>query len=122
MRELDNQNPSVNGGSIKTIYVYVSGPYSNGDRLKNTLTAIGVGEELLAKGYAPFVPHLSHYWPHEHSWDFWMKFCMEWLKKCDVLLRLPGESKGADIEVDAALRNGIRVYYSLEELIKNEQP
>jgi hypothetical protein len=36
--------------------------------------------------------------------------------KCDAILRLPGESKGADADVCIARKNNIAVYYSLEEI------
>jgi hypothetical protein len=44
---------------------------------------------------------------------------MAWLAKCDCLLRLPGESKGADNEVFWAKKLGMPVYYSIQEAIDN---
>jgi hypothetical protein len=41
---------------------------------------------------------------------------MEWLAVCDCVLRLPGESKGADAEVKFAQEIGKPVYYSIAEL------
>jgi hypothetical protein len=38
--------------------------------------------------------------------------------KCDAVLRLAGESKGADEDVRIAVQNNIPVYFSLEEIIQ----
>jgi hypothetical protein len=38
------------------------------------------------------------------------------LTKCDAVLRLPGESKGADQDVQIAIVRGLKVYYKLEDV------
>ena len=38
------------------------------------------------------------------------------LEKCDAVLRIPGDSKGADQDVAIAKERGIPVYYSVEEI------
>lgn len=38
------------------------------------------------------------------------------LQHCDAVLRLPGESRGADQDVAIARGRGIPVYYSLDEI------
>lgn len=38
------------------------------------------------------------------------------LQHCDAVLRLPGESRGADQDVAIAHQRGIPVYHSLEEI------
>lgn len=38
------------------------------------------------------------------------------LEKCDAVLRVGGESKGADLMVEVARRNGLQVYARLEDL------
>lgn len=39
------------------------------------------------------------------------------ITKCDAILRLPGESKGADGDVELARQSGIPVYYDLDEVL-----
>ena len=39
------------------------------------------------------------------------------LTKCDAVLRLPGESKGADQDVKIARERGLKVFFSLEEAL-----
>lgn len=40
------------------------------------------------------------------------------LQKCDAVLRLPGESKGADQDVQIAKDLGLKIYYKLEDVPK----
>jgi hypothetical protein len=42
------------------------------------------------------------------------------LRKCDAVLRLPGESKGADQDVKIALERGLKVFYSLDEVLADK--
>ncbi|TPG32967.1 DUF4406 domain-containing protein [Flavobacterium pectinovorum] len=38
------------------------------------------------------------------------------LEKCDAVLRLEGESKGADNDVKIAKERGLKIYYRLEDI------
>jgi hypothetical protein len=38
------------------------------------------------------------------------------LPRCDAVLRLPGASKGADLDVEIALKRGLTVYRRLEDV------
>lgn len=89
--------------------IYIAGPYSKGDVAQNISAAIHAGDYVASLGHAPFVPHLTHFWHLliQHDYEFWMAQDLEWLKACDALLRLPGESAGADREVEAALALGM---------------
>ena len=102
----------------KDVKIYVAGPYTRGDVAKNVKEAIETGDALAQLGHFVFIPHLSHFWhlltPHEY--DFWMKQDMAWLEICDAVFRFEGESKGADIEVDYAVRNKKPVYYKLDDV------
>lgn len=100
--------------------IYIAGPYTKGDVAQNVRTAIIVGDRVSRLGHVPFIPHLTHFWhmviPREYQ--FWLDQDMEWLKMCDAVLRLPGESAGADKEVAYAEEHGMTVYYSVFELPK----
>jgi hypothetical protein len=39
------------------------------------------------------------------------------LTKCDAVLRLPGESKGADQDVRIAKERGLKIFYRLEDIL-----
>jgi hypothetical protein len=101
-----------------TIKVYVAGPYTKPDPCINTKEACEVANKLCDLGFIPFVPHLSHLWhlitPKPYEW--WLKYDLEWLKSCDALLRFPGESSGADKEVEFAKELGIPVFHSLDTI------
>ena len=98
--------------------VYVAGPYTQGDVAQNVRAAIDAAESIAAKGHTPVVPHLDHFWhmiyPHEYA--FWLRLDMTLLPLCDAVLRLPGDSPGADIEIVAAEKRGMPVYRSLEAI------
>jgi hypothetical protein len=98
--------------------VYISSPYSIGDVKENVRQGFLVADRLLELGFLPYPPLYTHYWDEitSRSWDEWMLIDREWILKCDCLLRVPGKSIGADMEVEWAKENGIPVYFSIEEL------
>ena len=102
------------------IKVYIASPYTNGDTAVNVKTQIDTFIALMDNGYLPFAPLLTHFIhiAHPKPYDYWTVYDDEWLTMCDVLLRLPGESPGADREVELAKSLGIPVVKSLPELIK----
>lgn len=104
--------------SNKKLRVYIAGPYTQGDPLLNIRAAIQAGDVVLKSGHTPFIPHMNYTWhllcPHEPS--TWYQWDLEWLEMCDGLIRLPGESWGADREVEFAQGHGIPVY-TLEEFL-----
>lgn len=99
--------------------IYVAGPYSKGDPCVNTHIAIQAGQSLLDYGFVPFVPHVSHFWHTmiPNPYEVWMEWDAEWIKVCDGLVRLPGESAGADREVVLANSLGIPVFLSIQEVL-----
>ena len=105
------------------IRCYISSPYtapSSGERLLNVLESCAVWDELMNLGFFPYSPLWSH-WQNElfpRSYDDWMASDLVWLEPCQALLRLPGESKGADIEVKFANEHNIPVFYSIEDLVE----
>ena len=100
--------------------VYVASPYTKGDVVQNIKAAIDAGEELSKAGFVPFIPHLTAFWhlQHPHSYDFWIDYDNQWLPCCDALLRLPGESEGADGEVELAHKLFMPVFYSIGSLLE----
>jgi hypothetical protein len=93
-------------------YIYVAGPYSKGDPIINTRKAIEAGNLLREMGFVPFIPHLTLLWHlvSPHDIEYWYEYDNEWLKRCDSLLRLPGESPGADNEVNLMVEMGKPIY------------
>ena len=99
--------------------IYIAGPYTNGDTEQNVHNAMDAANEVINAGLVPFVPHLTHYLHerHPHPYETWIAIDLAFLMDCDVLLRLPGESPGADREVEYANAWGIPVFYSMESLL-----
>jgi hypothetical protein len=101
--------------------VYVSGPYSlpDGDQLAHTERAIGIGQMLLEAGFAPMVPHCTHWWHayYPNDYNTWLELDLAWVEATDAVLRLSGDSRGADKEVALAKRLGIPVFYKIQELV-----
>ena len=102
-------------------HVYIASPYTIGDVAVNVREQMRIADQLMDRGYCPVVPLYSHfqhmYYPRPY--DSWMEQDKERLARCDVVLRLPGESRGADIETDEAYGLGIPVFFSLSELFES---
>ena len=76
--------------------------------------------ELVELGLSPLLPQLTEFieiecgirLPHAT----WMDLDMPWVEASDIVLRLPGDSTGADLEVAHAAKFGLPVFYSLDEI------
>jgi len=100
------------------ITVYVAGPYTKPDPGLNTHQSILVATQLLDAGFAPFLPHLSLFWHccTPRPYETWLQYDFVWVAKCDAVLRIPGDSPGADREVELANSLGIPVFFDIESL------
>jgi hypothetical protein len=101
------------------IKVYIASPYTIGDQARNVYISLAVADELIKLGFYPYCPLLTHFqhMMFPQSYDKWLELDFEWLRQCDCLLRLDGESKGADLEVQEAGYNDIPVFYNIESLL-----
>lgn len=100
-------------------YIYVAGPLTGKDLTINVHKAARVAEELRQRHFIPYCPHLSILMEMicpGGSYEDYLAMDFAWIDRCDALFRLPGESAGADREVEYAKSKGIPVYYSLKEL------
>lgn len=116
---------------MRDILVYVAGPISRGDLRANIRQACEAGIRLLKAGVAVHVPHLTCYMgqvydgpgaipevlPGGTAIEDWYGMSVVELLRCNALLRLPGESVGSDLEVDAAQKAGIPVFESVDEVL-----
>lgn len=98
--------------------IYVAGPYTKGDVAVNVRNAFAAADALADLGFAPFVPHGTHFWHmmFPRPYEFWLDLDNQFLPCCQGLLRLPGESSGADKEVKLAESLGIPVFTTVEEV------
>jgi len=102
----------------KDVKVYIASPYTKGDMAQNVNFQMKIADELINKGFIPFVPLYTHFQHmfYPQSYETWLHIDFKWIESCRVLLRLGGESPGADREVEYAKEKNIPVFYSLEKL------
>lgn len=110
---------------MSALRVYIAGPYSADtaeEREQNVERAIDVGLQLIRKGHAPFIPHLTHYVDlraihlgESLTWHDYIAWDLSWLEVCDALLFL-GSSPGAELERDRAKALGKLIFRSVDEI------
>lgn len=102
---------------MKKLRVYLAGPISKGDRGHNLAQFISWHEYLMTAGFAVFNPGLSMLlpWAAEKNHTEWMEADIPFVLQSDLVVRLPGESVGADQEVVEAMKAGIPVYFAPEK-------
>jgi hypothetical protein len=100
------------------IKVFISSPYTKGDGAVNVRRQIDAVDALMNNGFAPFAPLYSHFQHlvHPRPYHDWIDIDLFWVGECDCVLRLYGESKGADMETEHAHKLGKPIFYSLDEL------
>jgi hypothetical protein len=107
--------------------VYIAAKYSADTPEEITLnvrTAIAAGEQIAKAGHLVFIPHLDHFWEkyYPHDYEFWLWQTSAWLEVCQALVRLSGESKGADREVHRARSVlHIPVYFGVEDFLNEKK-
>lgn len=102
-------------------FVYVASPYTKGDVAVNVRNNIEAANRIAEAGLIPFVPLLTHFWhmQHPHPYKFWCEQDLAWLERCDAIVRLPGDSSGADAEVARAHELGLLVFFGVDELLES---
>jgi nucleoside 2-deoxyribosyltransferase len=104
---------------MKKIKVYIAGPLnSSGIVSVNIKNALDVMEALWRKGHIPICPHLNFFWEvlYPKTYEEIMPYDIELVKICDCILRLPGKSRGADMECEVAKSLGMPIYYNTKEV------
>ena len=101
--------------------IYIAGPYTAGDVAQNVKRAMDIANDLIELGHAPYCPHLTHFlhMNNYQPYEKWLEIDLAYLEIADAVIRLPGESKGADREVEFAEKNHIKVFLSLDDFRQN---
>jgi hypothetical protein len=102
------------------LFVYIAGPLTKGDRLVNIRKAVQAASRIRNRGHVPFVPHLYDLLIIPKDYEYWSKMDLEWIQKCDVLIRLEGVSSGVDREVEEARRLDRPVFFGLQAFMESE--
>jgi len=103
-------------------YIYIAGPYSQGNTMDNIQKACAIAEILADEGYIPFVPHLMGFMhlQGQRPESYWKNIGLQWVDRCDAVYRLRGDSPGTDEECKRALSQGKIVYHSMLSLLGYE--
>jgi len=106
---------------MNKIKVYIASPYTIGDQALNVRAQMDCFDQLCKYGLTPFSPLWSHFQHmiHPLSYDEWLAWDFVWLESCDCVLRLDGESKGADMEIEHAKLHNIPVFFGLWALLNH---
>jgi hypothetical protein len=104
--------------------IYVAGPYTKGDVAINVRNAFQVANILAERGFAPYVPHSTHFWHliFPHDYEFWLNLDREFIPCCDAILRIHGDSNGADKEVKYATELGLPIFFDVDTLTNTLKP
>ena len=100
--------------------VYVAGPYTLGDRSENLRRIMAATVEILDAGHEPFCPLLSFFidLTHPRPWEDWMRLDLAWLKVAEAVVRIPGESRGADEEWMFAVSREIPCFFTVSAFVE----
>lgn len=120
------------------VRVYIAGPISKGNLADNVNQATAAFVKLAQHGFAPLCPHWSVYAKPCRLLDGmcegtvecigttagndvmthgdWMGVDLPWVECAKAVLRLPGESTGADLECEHARQHRIPVFNSFDDL------
>lgn len=109
------------------IKLYIASPYTNGWMPDNVRLQLEAKDILMNYGFVPFAPlvnHFSEIYKHRKE-NEWLEWDIEWLKTCDILVRIRSKrngleipSPGSDKETLTARENNILIVEleTLEEL------
>lgn len=116
----------------KPLLILISGPYmsgTNGDEsaiAKNLKTMEDYALPIFSKGHLAVVgewlawPVIRQAGGESHSSERFAEYqypvAHRLLEKCDAVLRIPGESRGADLEMAKAREMGKIIFTSLQEI------
>jgi len=104
----------------------ISGPYSSGartdaERERNLLAMNRVAYDVFRRGHVPVIgvnlalPIIAAAGANTFE-DLMMPLSLSLADRCDAVLRIGGDSQGADQEVERVRQRGCPVYLSIDEL------
>ena len=93
--------------------IYLSGPITKGNRNQHFYRSCELQRALMQNDYAVINPMLSivmpSAWQPDMPHELWLKMDLEIISRCDMVIRMPGESVGADEEIARAVLLGLPV-------------
>jgi len=103
---------------MRRTVIYLACPMTQGHWTTNTRKCLQYAEELMIKGYSPIAPALTWFWDliYPHSHEAWIEYSFGLVAIADAVLRVPGVSEGADLELDYAVRHDVLIFTSIDDL------
>ncbi len=127
-----NEGGSLLAEKIHNMLILIAGPYRSGTNddpvlmEKNLQRLEAVAVTLFRKGHIPMIgewvalPLMRVAGSRKAGDEIYNEFAYpvaeRLLSKCDAVLRLPGESKGADQDVKIAKERGLPVYHNIDDV------
>lgn len=112
--------------------ILIAGPYRSGTNddpvliRKNLDNLEAMALPIFRKGHVPMIgewvalPLLHLAGSQKPGDDIWNEIqypvAHRLLEKCDAILRIPGDSKGADQDVKIAKERGLKIYFHINEI------
>jgi len=107
-------------------WIMIAGPYRGGTANKDEHQANldflnRIAYEVFKKGHVPIIgvnlalPIIKAAGDMHYD-EIMMPICLPLTEKCDAVLRVGGESKGADMEVQKFIDRKLAVYRSIEDV------
>jgi hypothetical protein len=108
------------------MWIMISGPYSSGaateaERAENLRKMNEVAAQVFRRGHVPIIgvnlalPIIAAVGAETYD-ELMMPLSLALAERCDAVLRIGGESRGADQEVERLRGRGRPVYQSLDEV------
>jgi hypothetical protein len=99
--------------------VYIAGPMTLGDSFGHVGHACRVWIQLWRAGFFPIAPQWSavQAMVSPLTLEEWMEYDLPLVRASAAVLRIPGESRGADIECQEARHHRIPIYHTIDSLI-----
>ncbi len=104
--------------------IYLATPMTKGEWVTNWDKCLIIADRLRIKGYAPYPPVVSWSWQQHTRYtpEEWLQYDFNLILVSDGVLRVNGDSAGADREMDFAVRHNINTYWSEHELYQGQDP
>lgn len=100
--------------------VYMCHPYSS-DPAGNVVASMHKWDELMTLDKFVLINPLWSHAQHcelQRPYEFWLKYDLRLIERCDAVYRVAGDSPGADREVAHAQRHGLPVFTEVTNLVK----
>jgi len=100
--------------------IYIASPITIGDPATIKGKVADIIQFIYKAGHLAYPPMYMEPWEIKYpiAYEDVLEYDLKWLEKCDILYRVEGESKGADIEMAHARKLNIPIVKDIKQLKK----